>query len=81
MHTRTVLLEVASLKRSNKLKNRARNKQQESATPAQTQPKISSESMKHYAPGVGFEPTISLVLPLHVPTSLTLAQQTTHSQS
>jgi hypothetical protein len=61
MHTRTVLLEVASLKRSNKLKNRARNKQQESATPAQTQPKISSESMKHYAPGVSLKPAFKTV--------------------
>jgi hypothetical protein len=45
MHTRTVLLEVASLKRSNGFKNGAENKQQESATSAQKQPKIGSESM------------------------------------
>jgi hypothetical protein len=63
-------------------KNRARNKQQEGATSAGTEPKISSEDMKHYAPGVGFEPTISLVLPLHVSTSLNaLGQQTTLKQS
>ena len=42
-------------------KNGAENKQQESTTPAQTQPKISSENMKHYAPGVSLKPAFKTV--------------------
>jgi len=61
MHTRTVLLEVASLKRSNGFKNGAENKQQESTTPAQTQLKISSENMKHHAPGIRYKPAFKTV--------------------
>ena len=35
------------------------------------------EAIRREAPGVGSEPTIFLVLPLHAPASLILAQQTT----
>jgi len=55
------VVEVDSLKRFSQLEKRARNKQRESATSAQRQLKISSESMKHYAPGVRYKPAFKTV--------------------